>query len=51
MDVSPMNQMQEEKIIQTLGIDDTTQSKIGVDKKRHLMEEDVVDVMMRKKSC
>ncbi len=42
MDVSPIHQTQEERILGTPGTDDTTQSEIGVEDEGQFMEEDVV---------
>jgi len=43
MDVSPINQMQEDRIVETLGTNDTTQPKIGGNNEGQPMEEDVLD--------
>jgi len=43
MDVSPMNQAQDERIVETPKIDETTQLEINGDEEGYAMEEDVVD--------
>jgi len=43
MDVSLMNQKQEERIFEILRIDETTQSQSNGDEVRHMMEEYEVD--------
>jgi hypothetical protein len=43
MDVSPINQTQEDTLLETPGTDDTMQPKIGIEEEGQFMEEDVVD--------
>jgi len=43
MDVSFVNETQEERILKTLGTDDTMQPKIGEEEEEEYIEEDVVD--------
>ncbi len=43
MDVSPVNLAQEERILETSGIDDTEQPKIGAKGEGDFVEDDVVE--------
>jgi hypothetical protein len=43
MDVSPINETHEDRILETLRTDDTMQPEIGMDEEGHFMKDDVVD--------
>jgi len=43
MDVSPINKIQEETILETRSIDDTMQPEIGIEEDEECMVEDVED--------